>query len=1548
MGLFGQSDVIPEYAYAADAHQVANGKESVIDGAIDSGTDFAKFTVSAMARAVTSTINTVPAVANLFGADMDELKTDSVLRMFDDDLTAYYQQNQESVDVWGDVAAMFVPGMAGIKGVNLAQKGLAAAARGEGIGANLARSFGTLPEQGSKYAKIAASEMQKTGGMFRLQDANVAKAFAANYGQMFIEGAAFETAAAASMTNSPLFEEHDVTDIIKNAAFGGGLFGAGILGSVTAAQTYGQLKRASDAIGKAMNPMRHAAATEVGTDPWAQLLWTHNQKMNAPVPTASVDDAALYSAQVRAANRRARDLTNLEIELFTKLSNGDSDVARIMQKALDTAHPDAPFKAFMGADEIVRLGTVSKAEMEILAAIKQGKPINKSVKYVDTATNEVYHTAPAAIGLADLVSSAKEFDKEVKRLVSTQPIQGREFNPIKYNVADVEARYVAAQRDANINLAPIHELDLPYLEAAYNRKLPSVEVSGVRMDPQMLKDHIINVKRKLADDLADAIAVDPNMSVEKAAKLLNVDKKALRGEGYAAGSDNHFFAKKEYTADPEFVKIAYTTDKMGVDGNQLSGMIAIKQQQKLQQIANDQAAAGVLGDDFDKLIRLGTDDVLGTLPSGSGAKAFVSASSDYNTVGSKAEWNGKVLADAELKLGTQISETFQPLMYAALQNPAALNEIYVLRQTVLLTGEKYVLSTTRGQDEMVLKAVRDYELKIGAGKQVPEPVLPTNVPERIQIQTKEAWDFMVGLTEHNATHLQKEKLLRNARGKGMGDWQDVVYFPQPTSKEFPYFSFVKPKNPWSGEQTQMIWAHSAEELQKLEAAVPHEYNLYRKADTDEFFRIRNEYDADLGLTSRSIISDLRRKGVAAPFIPETNGQELFEQILAHYKQQGQRQLRDAAELHNNVAFAELRFMDKEYKSLYGARKPGTGETTYSTPYESYIKTALNIPRNSSLPVWTELNNLAENIISKVVNSFKAGGMKPKTDAEMDAINEGFDKAGIRGIKDALTEMTANHPADKKVLSRWIQNANALFSTLILRTDPMNALNNGVGAVVLGGSELNYLMRMIKGKGGDEAAGFLRELGEINLPGTDAFIKSPTKLVANAYGDFFKYLSGDAEAVAKFARYNENGWMPQMMEQLRSSLDAMTLRGMENAGEISSKASKMAEATGNFLEKLTGNKLAETMNRYVAAHIADSISAVGVKHGVLGEKEANAFINTFVNRTQGNYTASQRPLMFQGPIGHSISLFMTYQFNMMQHIFRHLSNEGGRANAVMLMGLQSSVYGLNGLPAFNLMNEHLVGQASGNKTHSDIYSAGMDIPAVGEWLLYGGLSNATGLGVYSRGDLNPRHATIIPNAVGDIPVVSATTKFFQTLMKTGEEIAAGANPTSTILRGIEHANISRPLAGLAQVLNAVERDDDVLYTTSTKGNVLYAQDLYSLASLGRIAGARPLDEAITRDAYYRVQVYEAKDKQHINTIGAAIRDKVNSKSEITNEDYEHFAQKYVEYGGNQKNFIKFYQSQVKNAGQNQIKKLVERGNSSYGQYMQNLTRSLDSDPTSLEN
>ena len=1557
--MFRGDEEVPDFMMAADLHQVANGNRSILEPAVDESIDFGKFAASALTRAVTSTYNIVPTVANWMGADMEELETDAVLKAFDDDLASYYTAHSQTVDVVGDVAAMFVPGMAGVKGVNYVQKALGGMERGTNVGKNMARSFGLLPSKGKQYATEAIAKMSDPGGTFRVLDANVLKAFGANYAQGVVEFAAFETAAAAVMEDSPLFENHSAKDVLVNAALGGSLVGGGIIGSITAAQTYGQLKRASDTLSKITAPFRNIKEAEAGSEDFVKYLQLKKERSNFPVPEETVTDPALLAKTTRLLEKRQRDIEVEMQTITTRMAGGDADIGAALHKSLDVLPEDKAWAAMLELKEAARLGKVTALETEALAATAKGKPTDVVVKYLKLWGDDagsVYHTQPVVLGLTDMAKSEVEVVRDAAKRFSQQPVAGNKWTPVGQNHLDVEARYIVAFAPETKLVAghPLSGTDLPFLERALHDKV-NVVVDGMYMDTATLRNHIKDTKKKLADDLELYLDTDPTMNSAVAAKLLNVKQGVMEGKGYVAAEDSHFFARtpEDPITKPSAAKIVYRGDPgtAGVSGNVLSGMTRIKELQEAQHKVNLQAAAGVLGGETaSKIPHIEHELVLSASDRGAGAGLLSMASGEYTTLNSIVEWIGKVTSEAKSKAHVAISEHFQAPSYKLLQNVDAQNELVLLRQAALSTGEKYVLvdgaGLGLGGKYMMLESVYKYRLKVMNGKQGVEPVIPKGVNPEIRINTEETWQYMKELVSHNDSYLQKEALLRNAMGKGMGSYEGVVYFPQPSSKNFPYFSFVVPKNPWLEEKTQMIWASTPEELARLEGSVPLEYRIIRKDDTEKFHKMMKDYDADRGMNSREIMSDIYRTGTAAPFIPKTNAQEVLQDILDHYKIVSDKQIRDAVTLQNNVAFSELRRMDAEFKAARASKKPFSGEAVGVTPYESYVKTALDIPRSSQVPVWTEFNNLAENMVSKVFNTMQGSWMKMKGEDDIAALNKHFEDNGYRGVKDALTEMVANHPADKKVLSKFVQAANGMFSTLILRTDPMHAATNGVGSLVLTGSETSYLTRMIKGS--EEGQGFLRELSEVQLPGTAEFIKSPTKLITRAYGEFYKYLRGDPVAKAKFAGFEKNGWMPSMMDQIRSSLDAATLRGTETAGELNSKISSILKSTGNMLEKGAGNKFAEEMNRFVASHIAYEISEVGKKYAGLGEKEALAFINTFVNRTQGNYIASQRPLMFQGPIGQSISLFMTYQFNMMQHIFRHLSNEGGRKDAAILLGLQTSIFGMNGLPAFNFMNQHLVGNASGNTSHRDIHSTMMEIPAVGDWLLYGGFSNATGLGLYSRGDMNPRHATILPSNIVDIPFVSATLNTFGAIFQAGKEIAAGADVTSSFLRGIEHAGISRPLAGMSQALNGMMRDNETLVSTSMKGNVIYSQDLYSLATLGRIAGARPLDEAVMRDAYYRVQVYEGKDKAKLATLGAAIRDKVNSGAELDDSDVDDFMANYVASGGDQRNFIQYYQRQVKNAGKNQIKKLVERGNTPYGQYMQNLMIGLEADVEDLEN
>ena len=81
--------------------------------------------------------------------------------------------------------------------------------------------------------------------------------------------------------------------------------------------------------------------------------------------------------------------------------------------------------------------------------------------------------------------------------------------------------------------------------------------------------------------------------------------------------------------------------------------------------------------------------------------------------------------------------------------------------------------------------------------------------------------------------------------------------------------------------------------------------------------------------------------------------------------------------------------------------------------------------------------------------------------------------------------------------------------------------------------------------------------------------------------------------------------------------------------------------------------------------------LGTANGQSGQQLIDN-IGTFVNRVHGNYIASQRPIAFQGPVGQAMSLFQTYQFNMLQQLFRYVENGEAKTLAI-LAGLQTTIF-----------------------------------------------------------------------------------------------------------------------------------------------------------------------------------------------------------------------------------------------------------------------------------
>ena len=533
---------------------------------------------------------------------------------------------------------------------------------------------------------------------------------------------------------------------------------------------------------------------------------------------------------------------------------------------------------------------------------------------------------------------------------------------------------------------------------------------------------------------------------------------------------------------------------------------------------------------------------------------------------------------------------------------------------------------------------------------------------------------------------------------------------------------------------------------------------------------------------------------------------------------------------------------------------------------------------------------------------------------------------------------ANSGANRGALSNSIAKANALMATVILRMDPLNAANNAISSTVLLGAETKAIFRAIE-RGDKEAAGALAELTRIKVPGTQETMLAPRKLIANSVQKF-------GMRTPEMQWYRDNGFITSISDQYNKAIDSLTFdptKGVRSWDKGMDKLHSDLKTLGDKGEKWTGNKLAEEFNRFVAADVMKQMSDVAVKRGLMTNKEQLAYINTFVNRTQGNYLAAQRPMLFQGPIGQSIGLFQTYQFNLIQQLLRHVG-EGGGKDAMTLLALQGTIHGMNGLPGFSAVNTHLIGNASGNTEHKDAYSAlyGTVGKEAGDWLMYGLASNASGLlhpdlkvNLYTRGDINPRQVTIIPTNPAEIPFIQATGKVLGNLFNTAKQLNNGGDVVTTLLQGLENNGLSRPLAGLAQTLQGFNNPEQASYSTSNRGNVVGANDLLSITNLARMTGGKPLDEAIALDATYRFKAYALKDTRRRSALGQAIKSNMIGGKNPTTEQIEDFASSYVESGGRQVEFNQWFGQLYKTANLSQANKIQQSLTSPFTQSMQDI-------------
>ena len=1574
----GSAEEASPFLIAGDVHNLANNKSSFWDDPLTGISGIPKFIGLGIASGVNQVYNIAPTVGNWFGGNFQQNKLADTLASYDSDIAKYYQEHQQGIDVLGFVLSSLVPGTAGVKVARAGQVALSSAIETGVIGGNLSKATGLLAPSSSKHVLNATEQLIKNSSPFKLQNEHVLKALGSGLGQNVLEGAAFEVAVMATMYNSPVLENQDIGDLMSNMMWGAGLYGV-IGGAVTGARSIGQIKAGVKAFDIEASPWTHIAQAREGSAVSDRLLVLNEQRFNMPMSTAGMKYEDKLLALGATKKKKLEGMIRGE---FQELLGGDSIAADLMYSNYLKQDYQSATKSLWELKEVSRI--VTKTEGEKLftklfdkkadaATLKKGVTLDEAAVLLDHSeaylitrganVGKVQDEVPVVKHLADTVkknTKIKLYQKGVR--VGKDPIRitDKPLDILKASQIDTEMRTAWARQYFHPKEGTIIEAtDIPLLDAAYAKvasgeaPMPLIKIGDVTFQPATADEFLQNIADfKL--QVATQLLKTRKLPSDVIAKMVNVKPDYLAGKKATSLADDIFAdldelatfnalhgKKATHLLDvPSVLKLAYKKDRaIGENGFFLEGMEAIQRQQRLYQDAAERSAAVVLEEHAAKMLPITMEEITKATSLGAGSTFVGFASANYGSLGAKFEYLGKVTTDIITAKKASTREALEPLLYKLQNNQEAAIEWSKLNQTV--RGSQHTWKVADDGTHLTLADDTEIERLFAAGEDV--PTIPLSESIR---------DLARAHVELNAKRVEGLNTIRASQGLQSNMKPGTFYAPPPNPKDYPFFAFVIDPTITGTGHSKMLYAATEAELKTQMASVRSqfpEFKVLEKGAAETYYKQIGQLDYEKTLNENYIDSALKRKGVSAPFLIKTDPKLISEELMQWHLNAEAGVVREAVSHVYEPQFEALRQLGKQYTlaatSKYGGKSLAKyAESTVENPYTDYIKTALGINKANEYPFWMPVQKMLDNKFSQLWSTVTRASTGIKSAEDLGRINSILQEAGYKGAYyDAALNLAVNSKLPQGVLSKYVQESNGLLSLFALRMDPLNALNNAIGNNVLLNTELRSLLKNIEMSNAD-AAGELAQLMKLKVPGTPHEVLNHGKLIANAMRDFHN------PELREFFKVNK--FTTDLRTQYLQSLDTIALRGNETIAAMEGKTAELVKLGKKFAaagEKFSANTLAEEFNRFVSADVMRQITDLAVKHGVMDSRTALSYINTFVNRTQGNFMAAQRPMMFQGPVGQAIGLFQTYQFNLLQNLFRHVA-ESKSKDAAMLLGLQGSIYGMNGLPAFNAINTHIVGNASGNTEHKDLYTAiyggaGKD---AGDWLMYGLASNMflhpdLKVNMYTRGDINPRHATVVPVNPADIPFINAQAKVFGNMFETMSKLGDGGSTASILLQGIEHNGVSRPLAGLAQTMQAAVSPSGQVMSTSKKGNIVGANDFLSLMTLGRLLGGKPLDEALTQDAAFRVQAYSTANANKVAKLGEVVKSTMLGGGMPDEGQIHSFMEQYVAAGGKQDKFNQFMLRQLKNSSKSQAEQVRDAMTKPYAKTLQQVMGGFDPTP-----
>jgi hypothetical protein len=1054
----------------------------------------------------------------------------------------------------------------------------------------------------------------------------------------------------------------------------------------------------------------------------------------------------------------------------------------------------------------------------------------------------------------------------------------------------------------------------------------------------------------LAEEGADvrSVAYKLNMSEEALAKMTEADFRRFTGTRAGGSLEDGFdlpltnYLKKENvvvrydTADalPSFAegvdpaKLTALQKAKGLAPEFIDGELGFIQRVKAAEAVLKNAAEAVTPDelrslfqdiDYKKLIALANQ-------LGGGASTLGMSNANYNEALRMFSQNtGKLLHRMREIFVEDATSVLQPHV-AAIQadaTGAAAAELGVLTYAIRGADEPFVLWFEAGAGGGMMRtlvparAVKEGKLD----RKVIAELEAAGRKGQYELRNKLVGDFAEDWIKLNRERIDKRNVLLNARGYTTTINPNAFYAPAIDTTKFSHFALVKDIEGRLGASSEvvMVVARDAKELQQKVAQIPRDqFEVYFKENTEKFFKVKGMYDQQQTMNSPRINSELRKAGVLTDYMPSTKAENVLADYVGFANNSWSNLARETVETRYGQLFEQLRFLGKGYTEAATSQVRGNLRESAAEavdPFQDLVRTALDLSKRSQYRLLSEANEFVDMLGTRAYRAIYAAtdaASKGQTDWQTAA--RIAKRYGVGGAFEPETVeeayRLANIPYDRNLFRETISKVNTILANTVLRLDAANTVIQTISTALTNGTELASIRSLAKAD--PEFAKFVTEATTVAIPGTQGAQRVPStwKLLFAAGKKYFT-----PEGKALRAEYYTAGDIKGQASIFHSMMDDLALPALVDNRAID-KLSKTADKYVELGAKWSGNNFAEEFSRFISANIMDQLTAPAVSKGLLSKQEAAAMRSIFVNRTQGNYITSQRPIVFQGTVGAAVGLFQTYAFTLLQNLARHVENRDARA-LLTFAGLQTTLFGMNGLPFFEAVNTHVIGNAATNDSHSDIYTtvtqaAGKEM---GDWLMYGTASAFPLFGdkmpaLYTRGDVNPRYLTVIPVLPTQVPAVDASIRIASNIWNTAGKLAAGGDVKNTLLEGLEHNGVSRPLAGIAQALNG--------YSSTSKGGLIAQNnDLFSIANASRILGAKPVDEAVMLNTLFRQKAYDAKDAARLEFLGEAVKTKFKNGEMPTTDELLDFQSAYASVGGRVQNYSRALQRWQKDSTQSVV-------------------------------